>query len=125
MSLLLFVAQSIQTVLVAVIVTGFYVLFGMFTVRESTLMQWTTLSQLTWAESWALRVPLWGEELLYSRQLMLVAAFIGLFSGLQFAVSVVLDSGYRSEFAEDMTDELREALAVRAVYHRTLVTETP
>ena len=55
----------------------------------------------------------------------LPAAFIGLFSGLQFAVSVVLDSSYRSEFAEDMTEELREALAVRAVYHRALVTETP
>ena len=27
--------------------------------------------------------------------------------------------------AEDMTDELREALAVRAVCHRTLVPETP
>lgn len=36
--------------------------------------------------------------------LALVAAFIGLFSGLQFAVSVVLDSSYRSEFAEDMTE---------------------
>ena len=124
-SLLLFVAQSIQTVLVAGIVTGFYVLFGMFTVRESTLMQWTTLSQLTWAESWAVRVPLWGEELLLSRQLVLVAAFIGLFSGLQFAVSVMHDASYRADFAEDMTEELREALAVRAVYHRTLVTTTP
>ena len=46
---------------------------------------------------------------------MLVSTFIGLFSGLQFAVSVVLDAGYRSEFADDMTAELREALAVRAV----------
>ena len=70
-------------------------------------------------------LPLWSGELLFSRQLVLVAAFIGLFSGLQFAVSVVLDSSYRSEFAEDMTEELREALAVRAVYHRTLVPDTP
>ena len=124
-SLLLFVAQSIQIALVAVIVTSFYVLFGVFTVRESTLLQWTTLSQLTWEDSWVVSLPLWSGELLFSRQLVLVAAFIGLFSGLQFAVSVVLDSSYRSEFAEDMTDELREALAVRAVYHRTLVPETP
>ncbi len=124
-SLLLFVAQSIQIALVAVIVTCFYVLFGIFTVRESTLLQWTTLSQVTWEGSWVVRLPLWSGELLFSRQLVLVAAFIGLFSGLQFAVSVVLDSSYRSEFAEDMTEELREALAVRAVYHRTLVTESP
>ena len=124
-SLLLFVAQSIQIALVAVIVTCFYVLFGVFTVRESTLLQWTTLSQLTWEDSWVVSLPLWSGELLFSRQLVLVAAFIGLFSGLQFAVSVVLDSSYRSEFAEDMTEELREALAVRAVYHRSLVPETP
>ena len=120
-SLLLFVAQSIQIILVALIVTLFYMLFGVFTVREETLLDWTTLSQLTWAESWAVRMPLWGEDLLFTRPLVLVSAFIGLFSGLQFAVSVVLDAGYRSEFAEDMTKELREALAVRAVYHRVLV----
>ena len=114
-------AQAIQIALVAVIVTAFYVLFGMFTVREETLLDWTTLAHLTWADAWAVRIPLWGEELLLNRPLVLVAAFIGLFSGLQFAVSVVLDAGYRSEFAEDMTEELREALAVRAVYHRVLV----
>ena len=123
-SLLLFVAQSIQTVLVAMIVTAFYVLFGVFTVREETLLDWTTLSHLTWESSWAVRMPLWGEELLFNRQLLLVSAFIGLFSGLQFAVSVVLDAGYRSEFAEEMTEELRQALAVRAVYHRVLVQTT-
>ena len=120
-SLLLFVAQSIQIMLVALIVTAFYVLFGVFTVREETLLDWTTLSQLTWEESWAVRIPLWGEDLLFTRPLVLVSTFIGLFSGLQFAVSVVLDAGYRSEFAEEMTAELREALAVRAVYHRVLV----
>ncbi len=119
--LLLFVAQSIQIVLVAVIVTAFYVMFGVFTVREETLLDWTTVSQLSWENSWAVRIPLWGDELLFNRQLVLVSAFIGLFSGLQFAVSVVLDAGYRAEFAQDMTGEIREALAVRAVYHRTLV----
>ncbi len=123
-SLLLFVAQSIQIVLVAVIVTLFYVLFGVLTVREETLLDWTTLSQLNWENSWAVKLPLWGDELLFNRQLVLVSMFIGLFSGLQFAVSVVLDAGYRSEFAQDMTEELREALAVRAVYHRTLVNHT-
>ena len=120
-SLLLFVAQGIQIMLVVVIVTVFYVFFGVFAVREQTLLAWTTLSELTRENSWAIRIPLWDADLLFSRQLALVAAFIGMFSGLQFAVSVVLDAGYRSEFAEEMTEELRQALAVRAVYHRVLV----
>ena len=124
-SLLLFVAQAIQIMLVALIVTVFYVLFGMFTVREETLRSWTTVSELTWSENWAVQVPLWGGKLLFARPLVLVSAFIGLFSGLQFAVAVVLDAGYRSEFAEDMTEELREALAVRAVYYRALVEGSP
>ena len=62
-----------------------------------------------------------ADAMLFSRPLVLLSCFVGLFSGLQFAVSVVLDAGYRAEFAEDMTEELREALAVRAVYHRVLV----
>ena len=48
----------------------FYVLFGVFTVREATLLNWTTLSELTWAESWAVRIPLWGEDLLFTRPLV-------------------------------------------------------
>ena len=38
-----------------------------------------------------------------------------------FAVQIVTDQAYRAEFAEDMTSEIRDALAVRAVYHRRLV----
>ena len=40
---------------------------------------------------------------------------------MQFAVQVVTDESYREEFAEGMTAEVREAMAVRAVYHRVLV----
>jgi len=120
-SLLLFVAQSIQITLVAVINTAFYLAFGLFTVREETMLQWTTASELTSESDWAVRYSLWGEQLLFSRQLLLVAGFMGLLSGLQFTVSVVTDAGYRAEFAEDMTEELRSALAVRAVYHRRFV----
>ena len=59
--------------------------------------------------------------MIFTRQLLLVAAFIGLMSGLNFAVQIVTDQAYRSEFAEEMTSEVRDALAVRAVYLRRLV----
>ncbi len=64
---------------------------------------------------------MFGNELVFTRQLVLVSSFIGLMSGLQFAVQVVTDEAYRAEFAEGMTAEIREAMAVRAVYHRVLV----
>ena len=120
-SLLLFASQAIQIVLVALVITAFYVLFGLLTVREDTLLQWTTAAELTSSSDWASRWSLWGAELVFSRQLVLVSVFIGLMSGLQFAVQVVTDSAYRSEFAEEMTNEIRTALAVRAVYYRRLV----
>ena len=69
----------------------------------------------------ARRFTLFGAELVFTRQLVLVSVFIGVVSGLQFAVSLVTDESYREEFASDMTEEIREALAVRAVYLRRLV----
>lgn len=120
-SLLLFVAQGIQIFLVSLVVTGFYVVFGLLTVREDTLRQWTTADEFTSERDWAWDVAAFGSDLLFTRQLLLVAAFIGMMSGLNFAVQIVTDQAYRSEFAVEMTSEVRDALAVRAVYHRRLV----
>jgi len=114
--MLLFVAQTIQIALVAIVITAFYIVFGLLTVREGTLEQWTTATELTRSTDWALYWNVLGGELVFTRQLVLVSAFIGMMSGLQFAVQVVTDEAYRAEFAEDMTAEVREALAVRTVY---------
>ena len=66
-------------------------------------------------------LAVFGTDLIFTRQLLLVALFIGMFSGLNFAVQVITDDAYREEFIADMTTEVRDALAVRAVYHRCLV----
>lgn len=120
-NLLLFVAQSIQILLVSFVITFFYVVFGLLTVREDTLRQWTTVSELTYERDWAIDIAVFGADLVFTRQLLLVALFIGMFSGLNFAVQVITDDTYREEFIADMTTEVRDALAVRAVYHRRLV----
>ena len=116
-----FASQAIQILLVALVITAFYVVFGLLTVREETLLQWTAATELTRSVDWASRWAVLGGELIFSRQLVLVSAFIGLMSGLQFAVQIVTDTAYRVEFAEDMSSEIRQALAVRAVYYRELV----
>ena len=120
-NLLLFVAQGIQILLVSLVITAFYVVFGLLTVREDTLRQWTTVSELTYERDWAIDIAVFGSDLVFTRQLLLVALFIGMFSGLNFAVQVITDDTYREEFIADMTTEVRDALAVRAVYHRRLV----
>jgi hypothetical protein len=38
------------------------------------------------------------------------------FTALQFTVSALTDETYRREFFEDLTGEIREALAVRVQY---------
>ena len=120
-ALLLFVSQAIQILLVSLVITAFYLLFGLLTVRETTLLQWTTAGELTVEKDWLATLSLFGDQLVFTRQLVLVSAFIGMMSGLQFAVQLVTDEVYRSDFAEGVTAEVREALAVRAVYHRVLV----
>ena len=123
-NLLLFVAQGIQVLLVSLVITTFYVVFGLLTVREETLLQWTTVGELTYERDWAVDIAIFGTDLILTRQLLLVALFIGMFSGLNFAVQVITDDTYREEFIADMTTEVRDALAVRAVYHRRLVATT-
>ena len=123
-NLLLFVAQGIQVLLVSLVITTFYVVFGLLTVREETLLQWTTVGELTYERDWAVDIAIFGTDLIFTRQLLLVALFIGMFSGLNFAVQVITDETYREEFIADMTAEVRDALAVRAVYHRRLVATT-
>ena len=123
-NLLLFVAQGIQVLLVSLVITTFYVVFGLLTVREETLLQWTTVGELTYERDWAVDIAIFGTDLIFTRQLLLVALFIGMFSGLNFAVQVITDDTYREEFIADMTAEVLDALAVRAVYHRRLVATT-
>ncbi len=123
-NLLLFVAQGIQVLLVSLVITTFYVVFGLLTVREETLLQWTTVGELTYERDWAVDIAIFGTDLIFTRQLLLVALFIGMFSGLNFAVQVITDDTYREEFIADMTAEVRDALAFRAVYHRRLVATT-
>lgn len=120
LTLRLFVAQSTQILLVSTVTTLFYVVFGMLTVRENTMLQWTTAGELTRGRDWLVSLDVLGNAYVFTRQLVVVATFIGLVSGLQFTVQVLTDPSYRRDFAEDMTIGARQALAVRAAYLQTL-----
>jgi hypothetical protein len=116
LTLRLFVAQSTQILLVSTVTTLFYVLFGMLTVRETTMLQWTTVGELTRGRDWLVSLDVLGNTYVFTRQLVVVATFIGLVSGLQFTVQVLTDPTYRRDFAQDMIVGARRALAVRAAY---------
>lgn len=109
--LVLVVSQSVQILLVSVVVGVFYVGFGLFAISESVTRAWTVGSVDVLA-----RFEVFGNQAVLSTQLLKVAAFIAAFSGLQFTVSAITDSTYRREFFERAVRGVRQGLAVRALY---------
>ena len=114
-ALVMFVSQSIQVFLVAILTFIGLMGFGLLTVRETTLTSWLGEDAITAGDRY-ITGHLFGNRVLLSRQLVFVAGFVSAFAGLQFAVSVVNDAKYRSDFAEGMAIEVRQALAVRTAY---------
>ena len=114
-ALVMFVSQSIQVFLVAILTFVGLVGFGLLTVRETTLASWLGEDAITAGDRY-ITGDIFGNRVLLSRQLIFVAGFVSAFAGLQFAVSVVNDAKYRSDFAEGMAIEVRQALAVRTAY---------
>ncbi len=107
--------MGLQIVLVSTAIGAFYVLFGVVAVREDTIVAWTSLDAIP-VDDVVARTRLLGTDLVLTVQLFRVVGFLVAFSALQFAVAAVTDSAYREEFFEEVTGEVREALAVRAVY---------
>ncbi|MEM9611364.1 MAG: hypothetical protein AAF962_09145 [Actinomycetota bacterium] len=109
--------MGLQILLVSVAIGAFYTLFGVLAVREETILAWTSLETLP-ADDVFVRGSWLGTELVLTVQLVRVVGFLVAFSALQFAVAAVTDATYREEFFSEVTGEVREALAVRAVYLR-------
>lgn len=105
-------SQAIQITMVALTITGFFVLFGFLAIPVDTIEGWTGLEEVNVLASWSTE----GRSLVLTEPLLRVAAFLGAFSGMYFTVLLSTDSVYRDEFADDVAPELRQALAVRRVY---------
>src|SRR5690606_37666952 len=100
-----------QILIVSASVFAFYTAFGLLTIRDQTLVSWMGPDAL--GDDRIATVGVLGDDVVLSRQLLIVAGFVATFAGLQFAVQVVSDANYRREFASDMATDVRQALAVR------------
>jgi len=114
-AMLMLTAKVVQMVLVGALIGAFYVAFGLLTVREQTLQQWTT-----GAFEPLFTQELFGAEIIVTWDHFAVAGFIAAISALQFAVSSLTDDDYRATFNHDLEVEIREVLAVRALYRETI-----
>jgi hypothetical protein len=104
-------AQAIQITLVAAAVYGFFVLLGIVAVHPETAALWIGKPPRILAS-----VSVGASTFAITEELLRVAGFLSAFAGLAFTVYLVTDSTYRDEFASDVSNELRDVLAVRLAY---------
>lgn len=119
--LLMLFGQALQITLVALLLTGFFVLFGFLAISEAVTLSWTQLPDIhTYAS-----LELGERTLIISEPLLRVSGFLGAFSGMYFTVVLATDAIYRDEFAEDVRPEVHRLFAVRAAYRWVLRTDQP
>jgi hypothetical protein len=111
LGLVVLFSQGVQILLVSLMIGMFFVVFGLLTVTPATAGLWSGVPVTVLAEwRW------WGRPVALTSELLQVAGFLTAFSGFYFTVYVLTDTTYRREFLDDVLGEVREALAVRAVY---------
>ena len=66
-----------------------------------------------------------GVRLGMTTELLEAAGFLAGFAALQFTVSLLSDASYQEEFLHGLREELREALAARAVYLQVMIEAAP
>lgn len=104
--------QAVQITFVAILLTGFFVLFGFIAIPLDTQLGWMSTDS---ANVW-FTVTISDRDLVMTEPLMRVAGFLGAFIGMYFTVVLSTDDRYKAEFAADTAPDIHEALAVRLVY---------
>ena len=119
--LVFFITQAIQIVLVTVVIGVFYLVFGLLTIIDTTIVQWTGSEIIDVIAT----IDVGGTQIVLTGELVRTALFIAAVAGLQFTVAALTDDGYRREFLAETVDDLRDAFAVRAAYLERLAPSRP
>jgi len=107
--------QAVQVTFVTLILTIFFVAFGLVAIPLATQIGWMGVEET----NVFFTITLSGRDLVLTEALIRVAGFLGAFIGMYFTVVLSTDDKYRAEFAEDTAPAMHEALAVRLVYRST------
>jgi hypothetical protein len=109
--LVIFIAQALQILFVGVAIWLFFMVFGGLLVTPAIRTSWIgTPGHVLFT------VPFFGEKLDITKQLVRTAAGVASFSALYYAVASAVDSTYRDEFVERLTQNLEETFGDRAEY---------
>ena len=109
--LVIFIAQALQILFVGLAIWLFFMVFGALLVTPDIRISWIgTPGQELFT------VPFFGEQLEITKQLVRTAAGVASFSALYYAVASAVDSTYRDEFIERLTQNLQETFRERVEY---------
>jgi hypothetical protein len=109
--LVIFLAQGLQILFVGVAIWVFFMVFGALLVTPAIRLNWIgTEGHVLFT------VPFFGEQLQITKQLVRTAAGVASFSALYYAVASAVDSTYRDEFIERLTQQLQETFRERGEY---------
>ncbi|TDV40676.1 hypothetical protein [Actinophytocola oryzae] len=109
-TLVLFVAQLLQVVVLSVLVFCVLIALGALAIEPAVIDSWLGPGQSRVAGS------LFGIELPLSKGLVQVSLFLAAFSGLYFAATAATDQHYRETFFEPLLADVRVSLAARQIY---------
>ena len=107
--LVVLVALALRVLFVSGLVGVFFLVFGAIAMDLNTISSWTQSDPRV-----LLHLPWSGTAM--TVELLQVSAFMASFSGFYFSIRVLTDHEYRDEFFEDVVGDVRQSLAVRAVY---------
>jgi hypothetical protein len=103
----------VHAVNVAAGVGAFFTVFGALMVSPGVLETWIGSPGNTLFE-----LELWGHPIEVTEELLRVAGAIAAFSGLYYAIAMLVDSTYRAEFLEEITKDMRATFVARGEYLR-------
>jgi len=111
LALVALISESLQVAFVSGAVWLFYVLLGALLVsaevRGAWLLQPTTV---IWDVAW------FGERVQVTAALLRVATGVAGFAGLYYAVTILVDSAYRDQFVDTLSQQLRDTFERRSEY---------
>ncbi|HEV2787282.1 MAG TPA: hypothetical protein VGV67_12870 [Solirubrobacteraceae bacterium] len=103
--LVMYVSQALQVIVVAVLVGAFFVAFGALAITPDVVASWIGERPHAIAGNASTSI-----------ELLKVSSGLAAFSGLYYAIAVLSDATYRSEFLDELQTSLHETFADRARY---------
>jgi hypothetical protein len=109
--LVIFVSHALQVLVVSAFIGLFFVVFGALVIGEGIRESW-----IGEPGRLLLELHLFGHPVQVTEELLRVSGGIAAFTGLYYAIAMLIDSAYRDQFLGEITDQMRATFVARGEY---------